>query len=105
MAFRFPLASVLRLREIHEQREERLLTQILAQITQTREAIADTNLEITTSAAGREKALLDSAMSAAEIQASYGMAASFTRSNWRSLRCCVRSRSRPTRPRTSAGKC
>lgn len=36
MAFRFPLATLLRLREIAEQREERLLGQIQNQIAQSR---------------------------------------------------------------------
>lgn len=43
MGFRFPLATALRLREIAEQREERLLSQILNQIAQTRHTL--TNLE------------------------------------------------------------
>lgn len=41
MAFRFSLATLLRLREIAEQREERLLGQILAQMAQTRQTLND----------------------------------------------------------------
>ena len=41
MGFRFPLATLLRLREIAEQREERLLGQILNQIAQGRQTLAD----------------------------------------------------------------
>ena len=41
MAFRFSLATLLKLREIAEQREERLLGQIQGQIVQTRQSLAD----------------------------------------------------------------
>jgi flagellar FliJ protein len=41
MAFKFPLATLLRLREIAEQREERLLGQIQAQIAQSRQTLSD----------------------------------------------------------------
>jgi flagellar FliJ protein len=40
MGFRFPLATLLRLREIAEQREERLLGQILNQMAQSRLSLA-----------------------------------------------------------------
>ena len=39
MGFQFSLATVLRVRKIHEEREERMLQQILFQIAQTRQAI------------------------------------------------------------------
>jgi flagellar FliJ protein len=51
MAFRFPLATLLRLREIAEQREERLLGQIHNQIAQARQTLVDL--------ASRRKALMD----------------------------------------------
>ncbi len=41
MAFRFPMATVLRLREIAEEREERLVTQILQQQAQARQTLID----------------------------------------------------------------
>lgn len=41
MTFRFPLATLLRLREIAELREERLLEQILAQIAEGRRTLVD----------------------------------------------------------------
>ncbi|MBB5056396.1 flagellar FliJ protein [Granulicella aggregans] len=41
MAFRFSLATLLKLREIAEQREERLLGQIQGQIGQSRQALVD----------------------------------------------------------------
>jgi flagellar FliJ protein len=41
MAFRFSLATLLRLREIAELREERLLVQIQNQIAQSRQSLAD----------------------------------------------------------------
>jgi flagellar FliJ protein len=74
MAYRFPLAAVLRLREINEQREERLLTQILAQVTQAREAIAALDLQIAEAAARRETELLERTP-AAQLHAAYGMSA------------------------------
>ncbi len=74
MGFRFPLAAVLRLREIHEQREERLLSQILVQIAQAREAILAIDVEMVASAATREAQLLGR-MSAAELHGAYGLAA------------------------------
>jgi flagellar FliJ protein len=74
MAFRFSLASVLRLREIHEQREERLLTEILAQVRQTREALELLDAQIVDAAAGREARLM-ATMPVAELHAEYGMSA------------------------------
>lgn len=41
MAFQFPLATLLRLREIAEQREERLLGQIQSQIAQHQQTLLD----------------------------------------------------------------
>lgn len=41
MAFRFSLATLLKLREIAEQREERLLGQIQSQIVQSRQSLVD----------------------------------------------------------------
>lgn len=74
MAFRFPLAAVLRLREINEEREERLLTQILAQVTQTREALASLDRQMVEAAARRESELLQ-CIPAAQLHSAYGMSA------------------------------
>jgi flagellar FliJ protein len=71
MAFRFPLASVLRLREIHEQREERILTEILGRVARTREAIAGLDEQIAQTAVQREHNLLER-MSGTELHVSYG---------------------------------
>lgn len=46
MAFEFSLATVLRVRDIVEQREERLLQRIQQQIAQTSQALAETNADI-----------------------------------------------------------
>ncbi len=74
MAFRFSLAAVLRLREIHEQREERLLAQILAQVAQARETLASLDVQIAEAAVRRETDLLQRTP-AAELHAAYGMSA------------------------------
>jgi len=53
MPFQFPLATVLRIRGVLEEKEERLLQQILGEIAQTREALARTADEIAESDASR----------------------------------------------------
>ncbi len=75
MAFRFPLAAVLRLREIDEEREERLLTGILTRLGQTRQAIAEIDLALAQVSAWREAAL-GSALPAAELYSFYERRAS-----------------------------
>jgi flagellar export protein FliJ len=70
MAFRFSLATVLRLREIAEEREERLLGQILKQIVQAKQAIADLEAHRSNLIRQRE-ADLQNQMSAAELHVSY----------------------------------
>jgi flagellar FliJ protein len=72
MAFRFSLAAVLRLREIHEEREERLLTQALAQVTEAREALAALGEALAAAIQNREVALSLS-MGVAELHAAYGL--------------------------------
>jgi len=57
MGFRFPLATLLRLREIAEQREERLLGQILNQMAQSRQSLADLEQQRLSLIAKRELAL------------------------------------------------
>jgi flagellar export protein FliJ len=53
MSFQFPLATVLRIRVVLEEKEERMLQQILSEIAQTREAIVRTDAEIAESDASR----------------------------------------------------
>ena len=53
MPFQFPLATVLRIRGVLEEKEERLLQQILGEIAQTREALARTADDIAESDASR----------------------------------------------------
>jgi flagellar FliJ protein len=71
MAFRFPLATVLRVRGIVEEREERLLQQILFEISQNRDALARMDAEIEGSNAARSEALFRS-VPGFNVQASYG---------------------------------
>jgi flagellar FliJ protein len=72
MGFRFSLAVVLRLREIHEEREEQVLTQILARITQTREQLAAIQGQVA-GAVLRREAQLSRQMSVAELHAAYAL--------------------------------
>jgi len=58
MAYRFPLATLLRLREIAEQREERLLGQIHNQIAESRQTLADLASQRQAVIQQREQALL-----------------------------------------------
>jgi signal transduction histidine kinase len=46
MGFQFSLATVLRVRTIHEEREERMLQQILFQMAQTRQAVTASDTAI-----------------------------------------------------------
>ena len=66
MAFQFSLETVLRVRKIVEDREERLLAQILQQIAQCRQSLADLGLRQTKLYLGRERALA-ARISAAEL--------------------------------------
>ncbi|RXH57271.1 hypothetical protein [Granulicella sibirica] len=71
MAFRFTLATVLRLREIAEEREERALSQILKEIAQAHQNLADIQARRVRIIALRE-VQLRARMSAAEIHISQG---------------------------------
>jgi flagellar export protein FliJ len=57
MGFQFSLATVLRLREIAEQREERLLTQILVQINSTRQSLDELKTQVNALLRRREQEL------------------------------------------------
>lgn len=70
MAFKFSLATLLRLREIAEQREERLLGQIQNQIVQNRQALVDLAHQ-RESVIRRREDLLKQSTSIAELQDSY----------------------------------
>jgi flagellar export protein FliJ len=61
MRFKFSLATALRLREIAEQREERLLGQILNQISQSRQTLSDLEVQRRDLVAQRELALQQTA--------------------------------------------
>jgi flagellar FliJ protein len=71
MAFKFTLATVLRLREIDEEREERLLGQILSQIASTRLELDDLQLQVDNLLRSREQQL-QTTTSAAQLQITYG---------------------------------
>jgi len=70
MAFRFPLQTLLRLREIAEQREERLLGQILNQVAQSRQILAELATQRTSVLLMREQAI-QQRTSSAEINGYY----------------------------------
>ena len=71
MRFQFSLATVLRLREIAEEREERLLGQILNQMAHTRQKISDLQVKRAHLVSRREDGL-SRQISAAELQIAYG---------------------------------
>jgi flagellar export protein FliJ len=71
MAFKFTLSTVLRLREIAEEREERLLGQILSQISQNRQTLSELQAKYALLIQRRESEL-SRQMSAAELQIFYG---------------------------------
>lgn len=66
MAFRFSLETVLRVRQIAEDREERLLTQILQQMVQCRQSLAELAVRRTNLVVQRERTL-QAKTSAAEL--------------------------------------
>jgi flagellar FliJ protein len=70
MAFRFSLATLLKLREIAEQREERLLGQIQGQIVQARQSLVDLAAQRVALFHAREQALQQST-SAVDLLNSY----------------------------------
>jgi flagellar FliJ protein len=71
MAFRFSLATVLRVREIAEEKEERLLTQILAQIAKTKQELNDLKAQVDM-LLRRTEAELATSISAAQLHITYG---------------------------------
>jgi flagellar export protein FliJ len=70
MAFKFSLATVLRLREIAEDREERLLMQIRHQMAQSHQELAELDARCIAVIAQRESELT-SQIPATELQDSY----------------------------------
>ena len=74
MAFRFPLATLLRLREIAEEREERALGRLLSEMAQVRHSLSDLQTQRINLIQTRERCakLL---ISSAELQSSYGQVA------------------------------
>jgi len=71
MAFQFSLATVLRVRGILEEREERLLQKILFEISQTLETLARTDAEIAGSDAARRSDVFKPSIGR-HLHASYG---------------------------------
>jgi flagellar export protein FliJ len=71
MAFQFSLATVLRVRGILEEREERMLQKILFEISQTLEILARTKAEIASSDASRLTDTFKTFLGR-NVQASYG---------------------------------
>jgi flagellar export protein FliJ len=71
MAFHFPLGTLLRLKEIAEEREERLLGQILSQLAKAKATLADLQGQHTESIRRRE-AELQRIISATELHVFYG---------------------------------
>jgi flagellar FliJ protein len=71
MAFRFSLATVLRVRVILEEQEERMLQRILFEIVQTRETIARIDAELSGTTALR-RAEVNKPDVGHNVQASYG---------------------------------
>ncbi len=75
MAFRFALGTVLRVRELAVEQEERMLTRILAEIEALRGALVRTEAEARESAQAREKAYLATALPAFHLHGSYAATA------------------------------
>ena len=71
MAFKFSLATVLRVREIAEDKEERLLTQILGQIAKTKQELNDLQSQVDMLLRRSENELASS-ISAAQLHITYG---------------------------------
>ena len=71
MGFRFSLATVLRVREIAEEREERLLTQILGQIAKTQQELQELQAQVELLLRRSERELASS-ISAAQLHITYG---------------------------------
>ena len=71
MAFHFALGTVLRVRDIVEAKEERVLQTILFEISKTRDALARVQKEIEAAVISRNAGALDRSL-ALELHASYG---------------------------------
>ena len=71
MAFQFPLATVLRVRGVVEEKEERMLQQIVAEIAQTREVLSHIAVELTELDKARSAEVFKS-RAGHNIHASYG---------------------------------
>ncbi len=71
MSFRFPLAAVLRVRELAAEAEERTLARILAELEALRQALAGTEKELREAAEARETAFATAALPAMHLHSSY----------------------------------
>jgi flagellar FliJ protein len=79
MAFQFPLGTVLRFRSILEEREERMLQQILYEISQTKDFLALTDADIAQSDSARSANVFKPFIGR-NIHASYGEVKEFKQS-------------------------
>jgi flagellar FliJ protein len=71
MSFQFPLATVLRVRGVVEEKEERMLQQIIAEIAQTREVLSHIAVEIAETDASRRAEVFKTRVGH-NIHATYG---------------------------------
>jgi flagellar export protein FliJ len=72
MGFQFSLATVLRVRRIHEEREERMLQQILFQMAQTKQAIMEAESAICKANDSREAQIVK-LLTGRDIHGYYGI--------------------------------
>ncbi len=75
MAYRFPLAAVLRVRVLAAEREELALGQIHAELAALRAALAQTEVELRETAAMRERAFAVAALPAMHLHGLYAVSA------------------------------
>ncbi len=77
MGYRFPLDTVLRVRELAVETEERTLGRILAELEALREALVRTEAELQDTATAREQAFAGTELPAMHLHASYAVAGMF----------------------------
>ncbi len=77
MAYRFPLAAVLRTRELAVEREEQALARIHAELASLRAALGQTEADLRQSATLRERAFAASALPAMHLHGLYHASTAF----------------------------
>ncbi len=75
MSYRFPLATVLRVREIALAEEERAFERIEGELRRLRDAVVRTDAELREVANSRQQVFASAALPAMHLHASYGMGA------------------------------